>query len=251
MVVAPTREPFDMRVYLSALLASLALSGCLAEVVTTTAITGTLQAEQMGAMKRQIGHAAESTGKTNLQRAISTYQAEKGSLPPSLEALVPAFVPALPAHTDGRPYGYDPATGNLYDSPEQAAQAIDQRTIQQVLAAINQYGTSVGYYPPTLDALAPTYLPAPPRTTNGMEFYYDNQNGQVTLPYTPARPGNGSNAAPVGGAGPLGEAMTGIAIQNELGNSSNAGANAAGSRLRNATPTGDQRTTNALDNLGL
>lgn len=239
-------------------LCALLLAGCLAEVATTTAIQGTLQAQQLGAMQRQVQGAAESTGKINLERAITTYQAEKGAFPPSLEALVPAFLPELPAHPGGAPYGYDPGTGTLYDSPEAAARALDQRTLQQINAAINEYGTAVGYYPPTLDALVPVYLPAPPRTAAGLEFSYNNQNGAVGVPggaYGTAQQGGGAAGVPVGGAGPLGEVVTGIGISNTLDNMSTAGSSAAGSRARgNARDiggNGDDRANAAMDNLGL
>lgn len=237
---------------------TLLLSGCLAEVATTTAISGELQAQQLGAMQRQIKGAAESTGKINLQRAIDTYKAEKGANPPTLDALAPGWVPAVPTHADGTPYGYDPVTANVFESPEDAGRAINQRTMQQIQQAINSYGTAVGYYPPTLDALAPTYLPVPPRTATGEPFQYNNQNGAVSAP------GSGGAAAPVaargggvavGGAGPMGEAMTGIGMSQQLDNMSNAGASSAGNRVRGAahdiTPNTDDRTNAAMDNLGL
>lgn len=243
----------------SLLLAGVCFSGCLAEVATTTAITGTLQAQQMGAMQRQVENAAESTGRVNLERAISTYKAEKGGNPPSLEALSPGWLPAVPTHPDGSPYGYDPETGTLFDSPEAAARTADQRTIQRIQQAINQYGTAVGYYPPSLDALAPTYLPAPPRTLAGEPFVYNNQNGFVGLPggtsaaaLPPAQRG-GSTA--VGGAGPVGETVTAIGISNQLDNMNSSGSSAAGTRMRDGargagTNTND-RTNAAMDGLGL
>lgn len=234
------------------------LPGCLAEVATTTAIQGTLQAQQLGAMQRQIKGAAESTGKINIGRAITTYQAEKGAYPPSLEALVPGWLPELPTHPDGASYGYDPTTGTLYDTIDAAGNAIDSRTIQQIQSAINQYGTAVGYYPPTLDALAPVYLPAPPRTAAGLEFSYNNQNGAVSLPPGVATVPPGASrvgGAPVGGAGPLGEAVTGIGISNQLDNMNSSGSAAAGSRARGAARglqgAGDDRASAAMDNLGL
>lgn len=234
------------------------LTGCLAEVATTTAIEGTLQAQQLGAMQRQIKGAAESTGKINLGRAITTYQAEKGAYPPSLDALVPGWLPELPTHPDGTPYGYDPNTGTLYDDAAAAANAIDTHTIQQIKAAINQYGTAVGFYPPSLDALAPVYLPVAPRTAAGLEFNYNNQDGTVTLPngagpaaYAAPRGGG----MPVGGAGPLGEAVTGIGISNQLDNMSTGGTASAGSRTRATARglqgAGDSRAAAAMDNLGL
>ncbi len=233
---------------------AIALSGCLAEVATTTAIQGTLQAQQLGAMQRQVKGAAETTGKINIERAIATYQAEKGAYPPSLDALVPGFLPELPTHADGAPYGYDPGSGTLFDSPV----AADNHAIQRIQAAINQYGTAVGYYPPSLDALAPTYLPTPPRTSEGLEFVYNNQNGAVSVPGGAAPVGVSSRSGggvAVGGAGPLGEAVTGIGISNQLDNMNTSGTSAASSRIRGSARglqgAGDGHATAAMDDLGL
>ena len=77
-------------------------------------------------------------------------------------------------------------------------------------------------------------------------------------------PGGGGVGAPaaargggvaVGGAGPMGEAMTGIGMSQQLDNMSNAGASSAGSRVRGAAhdlaPDTNDRTNAAMDNLGL
>lgn len=238
------------------LIVAVLFSGCLAEVATTAAIQGTLQAQQMGAMTRQLNGAKESTAKINLQHAIDTYKGEKGANPPSLDALAPNWVPTVPTHPDGSPFGYDPSTGTLYETADEAARSIDSRTIAHIKQAINQYGTAVGYYPPSLDSLAPLYLPNPPRTVGGAEFVYNNQNGAVTVP-----PGSYGAAAgpaasmPVGGAGPLGETTTAIGMSQQLDSNSNAGASAVGSYGRNAVrgiTTGTNDKTNAaMDNLGL
>lgn len=246
-----------MRKIALCLVISACLSGCLAEVATTTAITGGLQAQQLGAMQRQVSNAAESTGRVNLQRALDTYKAEKGAPPATLDELAPGWIPAVPMHPDGSAYGYDPVTGTLYDSVGEAARAVDGRTLRQIQDAINQYGTAVGYYPPTLDALVPQYLPTPPRTASGQEFIYNNQNGALSAPAS-AAPGAGaynSGGVAVGGAGPMGEAMTGIAISNQLDSMSTGGAAAAGSRTRGAAhgiaDGGNDRTNAAMDGLGL
>ena len=250
-----------MKLHLSTLLVfSTLLSGCLAEVATTTAIQGTLQAQQLGAMQRQVQGAAESTGKINLERAISTYKAEKGSNPPSLDALVPGWIPAVPLHPDGSSYGYDPVAGALYNNVNDADRAIDQRTMQRIQQAINQYGTAAGYYPPTLEDLYPTYLPEPPRSASGAPFVYNNQNGFVGLPggtsaaAAPATQRNGGGVA-VGGGGPLGETVTAIGVSNQLDNMNSSGSSAAGTRMREgargAGTNTDDRTNAAMDGLGL
>jgi len=238
-------------------MAGLFLAGCGAEVLTATAISGQLQKEQVGAMKRQIDHASNTTGKVAAEQAIRTYQAEKGHNPPSLEALVPQYLNAIPRKADGQPYGYDAATGRLLDGPVHGATSpADQQLLEQIRGAIIQFGTATGFYPGTLDELAPYYLPTAPRTTTGQPFEYNNQTGEVRIPAQahPAAPGPGARV-PAGGAGPLGEAMTGVAIQNQLGNMNQGGANAAGTRGRGQARdlSGDYSNNQlqAIENLGL
>lgn len=247
-----------MRLALILSITALLGSGCGVELLTTTAITSNLQKEQMGAAKRQLDQAANTSTKTNAQQAIRLYQAEKGQYPPSLEALVPSYLAELPRKADGTPYGYDPATGSLLDGPVQGAiPQADMQTMNAIRNAINSYGTATGFYPGTLDVLTPTYLATPPRTVDGRAFLYNNQTGEVRHPGTSA----GQAAAPsvnrgaVGGAGPLGETMTGIGIQQQLQNSSQGGANAAGNRSRSQSrdisSDHSDRQLRAIENLGL
>lgn len=246
----------------------LGIAGCGVEVLTTTAIQGELQAEQMTAMKRQMSGAADTTAQINIERAIATYKAETGTNPPSLEALVPGYLPQLPLRPDGMAYGYDPATGTLtgYGVPAPPTATAtgggptqpDLRKIQEIKSAIARYGTTTGFYPPTLQALVPAYLPTLPKTTSGQDFGYNNQNGDVWHPAQAAAQGQPVYGARpnvgVGGAGPMGEVMTGIGISQQLDSMSNAGASAAGSRVR-AGAHGVQEDYNArqqkaLDTLG-
>lgn len=244
-----------MKHIVCAALASLLLSACGAELVTTTAITGTLQAQQAGAMRRQLDHATGTSGRINLEKAIQTFQAEKGYNPPSLDALVPQYIPAIPPKADGSAYGYDPSSGQLLGAPG-AVTPSDQQTIAQIQQAITQYGTAVGFYPPTLDALAPVYLPIPPRTTDGREFIYNNQNGQVLHP---GLPGGGNSTVPggaaMGGPGPMGEVITSIGVQQQLGSGSSAGTSSASSygrsNARDVSGAYSDRQMKAADELGL
>jgi hypothetical protein len=104
----------------------------------------------------------------------------------------------------------------------------------------------------------PTYLPTPPRTASGAEFLYNNQNGALSVPGAspagaPAAPASGG--APVGGAGPLGETMTGIGISNQLDNMNTGGTSAVSGRMRGvargAGASTNDRTEAAMDGLGL
>lgn len=233
------------------------LCGCGVELLGATAIQGTLQAQQAGTAVRVLEQARETAAVSPAEQAIRTFQAEKGYLPPSLDALVPEFLPSLPVQAGGAPYYYNAATGRLLDSP--APQPEDRETVARILDAINAYGTAVGYYPNTLADLVPAYLPALPMTAAGEAFVYNNQNGDVQHPRAgmapaapAARPHGGGVAV---GGGPLGEATTAIGIQQQLGNMSQGGANAAGARARHGLDgVGDARTrqqNQAMDNLGL
>ncbi len=245
-----------------ALLAVVLLAGCSVETLTTAAVQGELQAEQAQAMKGQVARVSEQMGRTNLERAIQTYKAEKGTNPASLDELVPNFLPAMPKHADGSPYGYDAATGTVLDGPVAAAPVTpqDMQTMQSIREAINRYGTAVGYYPGTLDALYPTYLGALPRTSAGEQFLYNNQNGTVTHPRQGAAAVPAAGVAPraaggAGGAGPMGEVMTGVGVQQQLDSNSNAGASAAqgymNRSLQQSAGGQNDRQNQTMDQLGL
>ena len=251
-----------------AILFMAALAGCGVEVLTTTAIQGELQAQQLSSIRGQVTSASESVGQTNLQRAIDTFFAEKGYYPLTLDVLAPDYIPSIPVKADGSPYGYDATTGKIFDGPvPEAAPAptpfdelSDIQRIARIRQAIDRYGPATGYYPPTLDALVPDYLPAVPKTTTGADFFYNSQDGTIAVPgqqsvpppaSTPAAPG----AAPVGGAGPMGEVMTGIGIQQQLNSMGSSGVSAAGSYSREkiGTDTGEysQKQEKTMDDLGL
>ena len=158
------------------------------------------------------------------------------------------------------PYGYDPSTGQLTEGTpvSNGPSAADTQLMRDIQQAIQRYGMTTGYYPPTLDALCPTYLPKPPRTEAGELFIYNNQNGYLAHPrqnqQRPVRTA-APRSMPVGGAGPMGEVMTGIGIQNELNGMSNAGVSGVGSRMRSSArgAGGDHndRQNQAMDDLGL
>jgi len=243
------------------ILMTVLLPGCVLELLTTTAIQADLQAQQASAAQNTLNRVTNDTGQINLQRAIDLYQAEKAAYPASLDLLVPGFIDAIPTRADGGNFGYNPVTGKVLDDDSGPAPA-DYLMMEQILAAINAYGTATGYYPPTLEALAAAgYLPVFPRTATGDSFQYNNQNGAVAHPLegplavaTPApAPRTGSNL-PAGGGGPMGEAMTGIAIQQQLNSNSNAGTSAASGRgragARDAAAQQSDRQVRALDDLG-
>lgn len=245
-----------MRHTILAMLLALGLTGCLADVLVTTAVQGELQAKNASAAQNALNNVKDDTGRMQIERAIAAYHADHGAYPESLDVL--GFNP-IPTRADGSAYGYNPVTGEVLDSA-QGPTPEDYLLMQDIEEAINAYGTASGYYPPTLDALAEAgYLPEPPRTATGQEFAYNNQNGVFTHPLEghvsaarPAQRQSGGGAA--GAGGPMGEAMTGVAIQEELNGQSNAGASAArgagGRTLNRATQSQNERQQKALEEIG-
>ncbi len=242
----------------------LALTGCIAEVLTTTAIQGELAARDAQASAQALHYAQDSRAKIEAEQAIKAYQAEKGVYPPSLTALVPGYLANVPLHSNGQPYGYDPATGRLLDQPvpappSSAITATDRRNLEAIGEAIYRYWESTGRYPQTLDDLDPVYMGTVPTMESGALFEYDPVSGAVYFPENaisstsaPA-PAARNHAGGGAGAGPLGEVMTGIAIQNDLSNLNTSGASGAGSTARGAvggvTDNYNAQQNRALDQL--
>jgi hypothetical protein len=251
---------------------SIGLAGCGVELLTTTAIQGELQAQNLKAINRQLGAVREMSAETTIQRALSTYHAEKGHYPASLEELVPSYMPSVPKQADGTPYGYDPATGTLLTGTSAAAPAVspaadDAQKVNQIRSAVARYGQKTGRYPTSLYALVPEYLPELPATSSGQDFVYYPQNGavyhpaqlqlQVAVPpqTTALRPVGPVRAPGVGAGGPMAEVMTGIAIQNQLNSMSNAGTGAAQGHARRSLDATrqqhDQQQQRVLNDMGL
>lgn len=159
----------------------LMLPGCLVEMLMTTAVTADMAAQNAGEMKGAMTNAQVDVDRVRIQEAVDQFAAEKGSYPTDLTALVPAHIESIPLRPDGKPYGYNPIEGEVYESNEGPAPA-DYFTMQKIESAINSFGTNTGYYPPTLDALYPIYMPTLPRTASGKPFTYNNQNGEVSHP---------------------------------------------------------------------
>jgi len=164
----------------------LTLSGCFVELLGATAITGTLQAEQAKNVKPVLDNANNTAARTSLQSSVDAFYADRGYRPDRLDRLVPGYVPTLPRQADGAPFGYDPVTGKVLDGPGALSpKPADEGVMQDVRLAIDSYARDTGYYPSTLDQLAPNYYPEIPKTTAGERFLYDNQTGAVSHP----RPG--------------------------------------------------------------
>lgn len=257
------------------------LPRCFVETLTTTAIQGELHARQLQTAKKALDGVKEFKTETEVRSAIEAYKAEHERTPPSLDALVPDYLATYPVKPDGTPYGYDPTTGKLAEGPVQTpvAQpsadplAADRQEMEQIRQAIDRYGRATGYYPTSLWALVPDYLPEYPKTAGGQDYVYDRRNGSLRHPSEtmrqPSGPAASYQSAPVGdparqraaqrrvaiGGGPaMAETMTGLGMQQELNNMSGAGVNAAGnrarSRARNLQNRGDQRVEDAMRQYG-
>ncbi len=253
--------------YVLLMLLVLPLGGCFMELLATTAIRSKLDAENVKVAQKAIGHAEETTNSIKLEQAIAAYRAETGVFPPSLEALVPEWLDAVPAQSNGEPYAYDPTTGQLLAGAEAAAfnsgmpTSNDFRKMQRIRSAITQYGTDSGYYPPNLEALTPHYLDAVPLTDSGEQFVFNAQNGALLHPKqasgeAPLRPVNAQGGSGAyGGGTPMTEAVTGLGVQRQLNNMNQAGANAAGNRARGGAQgiadSHSNRQLEAIEELGL
>jgi len=240
------------------------LTGCGVETLTTTATVGKLEAENAKAIQGQVARMSNSSAKINAQRAIDTFAAEKERYPTSLEELVPTHLQSVPTHANGAPFGYNPTTGKLLDTPGATPSGPtpgDLEKMKQIHTAINQYGQAVGYYPPSLTALTPTYLNVVPKTDSGENFLYYPQNGGLFHPAqmaqaatVPPPPSRISTTTPrTTRSGPASEVMTGIGIQNQLNNNSNAGSSAASGNMRqnlgNTTQQHNQQQEKILNDL--
>jgi hypothetical protein len=244
-----------MRTATTAVAAVLAFmtAGCGIELLTTTAVQTELTRQSASQAATVLDNTKDFNARTSLEHTLQAYHAEKGYYPPSLEALVPEYMASVPTRPDGTPFGYDPATGRVLDQPTET----DAQKMERIRQAINQYGMATGWYPPSLEALVPTYLSSVPRSNSGQPFIYDMRTGALAAPRAAqAQPAPRAPAYGGGGGGtPMTEMMTGVGMQQELNRMSTGGSSAAGSRMRHNArelQTGqDERTNRTMDNLGL
>lgn len=192
----------------------LPLSGCMLELLTSTAIQSELAAKDAQSATQVLHQAQDLKAETEANQAIQMYVAEHGQNPPSLDALVPEYLPDVPRQPDGTPYGYDPATGALLTgaAPAPAGPAEipfteqDRKNLERLQKAIYEYWQSTGFYPKSLDDLDPLYINKVPKLSSGGSFVYRPKTGAVYHPAelramraaareqaaqsgTPARPG--------------------------------------------------------------
>lgn len=232
----------------------LLLAGCGVELLTTTAIQGELQAQQMKSMQRQIEAVSNQTGKVRLEQALRTYQAENGHYPMSLDDLVPRYLPELPRPTQGGCYSFDLKTGGITTVPADIP-VEDVRRMERIRYAVTQFAQVVGYYPVSLDYLYPAYITFVPRTISGDSFLYDPQTGTVMHPKQGGSiaPSYSTSSIPTPGA-PLNPVTGGLSIQQQL----NSMPNASGSvgtysrgQVQNIQQDYSNQQNKVMDDLGL
>lgn len=232
------------------------LPGCMLDLLMGAAIQGELAGQAAKSGARAMDHASDVSGETTLRQAIQAYQAETGVYPASLAVLIPEYLGSIPVQSNGQPFGYDSATGQiLTGAAASGPTAADNEKLQRIQTAINAYAQATRYYPTSLDQLAPLYMGEVPQTDGGQAFRYDPNTGQAAFP---ANGGYAMGEAAPGGAaggGVMTESMTGMGIQQELNNMNQSGTNAASGRMRNnARNIGaghDERMNNTMNQLGL
>lgn len=174
---------------------TLVLSGCMLDLLVTSAVSGEAAKQDATETKIAMTEAKIDLDVGLLKQAVQQYQAEKGTWPRDLQELAPAYIEAVPERPDGKPYGYNPLTGEVFKNGDGPAPA-DYFTMESLRAAIVSYGRSTGYYPDSLDALYPHYIASLPRTESGEQFIYDSQNGRVRHPAELTQQASGSADPP-------------------------------------------------------
>lgn len=246
---------------------ALPLSGCLLEVLTTTAIQGELAAQDAQSATRALEQVESSTARMEAQRAIDAYTAEHGQYPPSLEALVPMYLAEIPRTPSGAPYGYDPQSGTLLETASRASTELsftdtDRKNLKRLEEAIYAYWESTGRYPRSLDDLDPLYIDKVPKLSSGGAFVYKPKTGAVYHPaelQTGQAPRGGANGGSSGsgvvsaGGGPGAEVATSLAVQQQLNSTNQRGAQYSGNRSRGSIGeierSYSERQMRALDQL--
>lgn len=199
------------------------------------------------------------------------YDPETGAL---LDGPVEGTVAEAAAETAPEPGLLDPVP----------LQASNQERLLKIHEAISTYTAEKGKYPTSLWALVPDYLPEYIKTKDGQDFNYDRATGIVSTPpplpepleneapaassldnyapyqqqpqiHQPARQQAPRRAPAAGAGGPMGEALTGIGIQQELnrsyggGGASSAARQHMKSRANRAVTERNRRQQEALGEL--
>ena len=177
--------------YLLLIAIGMTSSGCLLELLTTTAIQGELSAQSAQQGQQVMNQAKDTTRKTELEQAIRMYSFDKEHYPARLEDLVPAYLPEVPVRGNGNPFAYNPTTGKVSlrvektpyrrGTPAVMTQT-DVENLGLMRTAIYDYWSATGVYPKSLDSLTPLYIDSLPSMSSGGAFLYDASTGAVNHP---------------------------------------------------------------------
>jgi len=207
-----------------------AVAGCgVSETVVTTGIVATNAKNQVDALNNVRFHANRDVAENNVRRAVALFQADTGSLPVSLNELVEkGYLDSLPALPEGLEFTYNPFSGTIG-----TRKALPQEPMTVPELAPEDESWDVAEFARSLSALDQRegeagVLDDRQRAAAGRGRSGQHRSSGVA-PRRQGRAGGG-----YGGAGPMGEVMTGIGIQNELNSMSNAGVSSGGSYGRRA-----------------
>jgi hypothetical protein len=179
-----------MRYFLVLMLGVLS-SGCLLELMTTTAIQGKLAAESATQGQAAMNQAKDMKGKTELEQAIKMYTFDQDRYPSSLDDLVPRYLPALPLRGNDQAFSYDPRRGKVSNDVQTkpyGGSGSARMTNQDVtnLTALRQaiygYWQATRRYPDSLSSLEPLYIQTVPTMSSGGAYLYDPTTGGVNHP---------------------------------------------------------------------
>lgn len=252
---------------LGALMAAVVLlPGCMVELLTTTAIQGELQAQSAAAATQQLANARRQADEMKLRQGIDVYRAENGVNPPSLQAMVPDYLDAVPVDPAGRPlYAYDPASGwfgpaGSGGAPSGAVSgrmtAQDDANLDQLYAALDDYYAMYGEYPAKLGQLAPRFIDAVPgQAVGGQPYIYRADTGEVYHPselQAAARPQAGTRSSmPISGASPVAEQVQAIGIMNDLNAQTNPTAGRARQQVQDLATSQNEQYESLMNDLDL
>ncbi len=106
-----------------------------------------------------------------------------------------------------------PLVPTVLDALKSPDPAMDVPNLERIQQAVRAYNDATGHYPASLAALVPAYLDAVPTAHDGRAFAYNPQTSEVGLPGRTASIPRESSGS---GLTPMGEALTGLSVHDEL-----------------------------------
>lgn len=203
------------------------LVGCGAsETVVVSGIAATNAKNQVKALNNIEFKANADAAANRVRETVALFEASTGFLPTSLQELVDkGYMTALPPLPEGIEFRYDRITGVVSTGPADAAsRPVHEEPVVEQTQYMKGFATHVGN----------RRSPAPRTGTRNTAGRGRRSPGAVQR----SRPRGRAGGA---GAGPMGEVMTGIGVQNELNSMSTGGSSSASGYARHGI---GQRTDN-------